>query len=164
MPIDRFEEYLATNRVLLAENQHFDVLQYWQDRYESQPDLARFALDILAVPPMSDECERLFSSCKILLEDRRSRLQMDIIEANEVLRHSYGPPQKGTFDDEEVDEMVGEDCERLSLKEAAKARLAAAAEASTQVEDHMIDEEEEELNKQHTAIEIDYETEVIGEA
>jgi hypothetical protein len=63
---------------------------------------------------------------------------MDIIEANEVLRHSYGPPPKGTFDNEEVDEMVGEDCERMSRKEAAKARLAAAvaAEASTQVEDH----------------------------
>ena len=73
-PIDRFEEYLATNRVLLTENQHFDVVQYWLDRYESQLDLARFALDILTMPPMSDECERLFSSCKILLNDRRSRL------------------------------------------------------------------------------------------
>jgi hypothetical protein len=26
-------------------------------------DLARFALDLLAISPMSDECERLFSSC-----------------------------------------------------------------------------------------------------
>jgi len=32
----------------------------------------------------------------------------------------YGPPQKGTFNDEEVDKIVGEDCKRLSLKEAAK--------------------------------------------
>ena len=39
-PIDRFEEYLATNRVPLTENQHFDVIQYWQDRYKSQLDLA----------------------------------------------------------------------------------------------------------------------------
>jgi hypothetical protein len=28
-PIDRFEEYLATNRVPLTENQHFDIVQYW---------------------------------------------------------------------------------------------------------------------------------------
>ena len=56
-PIDRFKEYLATNSALLAENQYLDVLQYWQDRYESQPDLARFALNILAVPPISDKCE-----------------------------------------------------------------------------------------------------------
>jgi len=45
---------------------------------------------------------------------------MDIIKANKGLRHSYGPPQKGTFDNKEVDEMVGEDGKRLSLKEAAK--------------------------------------------
>ena len=42
--------------------------------------------------------------------------------------------------------MVGEGCKRVSPKEAAKARLTTvAAEASTQVEDHMIDEDEEEL-------------------
>ena len=35
------------------------------------------ALDALAVLAMSDECERLFSSAKLLLTDRRSRLQMD---------------------------------------------------------------------------------------
>ena len=90
---------------------------------------------------------------------------MDIIEANEVLRHAYGPPPKGTFDNEEVDNLVGEPCERVSLKEAAKAWLATAvtAEASAQVEDDVIDEEEGELDEQYTAIEIDYETEVIGE-
>ena len=90
---------------------------------------------------------------------------MDIIKANEVLRHLYRPPPKGTFNNEEADEMVGADCKRMSLKEAAKAWLAAvAAEASTQVEDHMINEEEEELDEQYAAIKIDYETEVIGEA
>jgi hypothetical protein len=91
---------------------------------------------------------------------------MDIIKANKVLWYSYGPPQKGTFNNEEVDEVVGEDYKRLSLKEAAKAWLAAvvAAEASTSVEDHMIDEEEEELDEQYAAIEIGYETGVIGEA
>ena len=46
---------------------------------------------------------------------------MDIIEANEVLRHAYGPPPKGTFDNKEVDDLVGEPYERVSLKEAVKA-------------------------------------------
>jgi len=57
---------------------------------------------------------------------------MDIIEANKVPRHAHGPPPKGTFDDEEVNNLVGEPCKRVSLKKAAKARLAAAvaAEAS----------------------------------
>ena len=52
----------------------------------------------------------------------------------------------------------------MSLKEAAKAQFAAAvaAEASAQVEDNVINEEEE-LEGQYAAIKIDYETEVIGE-
>ena len=56
------------------------------------------ALDILAVLPMSDEIERVFSSAKLLLTDRRSHLKMDIIEANECLRSWYGHPEKGSFD------------------------------------------------------------------
>ena len=61
--------------------------------------------------------------------------------------------------------MVGEDCKRMSLKEAAKARLAAAVavEASTQVEDYIINEEEK-LDKQYAAIKINFKTKVISEA
>ena len=66
---------------------------------------------------------------------------------------------------EEVDELVGEPCERVPLKEAAKARLAAAiaAEVAAQVEDDVTDEEEKKLNEWYAAIEIDYENEVISE-
>jgi hypothetical protein len=65
------------------------------------------ALDALAVLAMSDECERLFSSAKLLLTDRRSRLQMDIVEACECLRAWYGPPpakKLKTFDEEATDQ------------------------------------------------------------
>ena len=71
---------------------------------------------------MLDKCERLFSSYKILLEDRRSRLQMDIIEANKCLRHWYGPPRKGTFDNTDIGVIEGEPIPQMvSLKEALKA-------------------------------------------
>ena len=63
------------------------------------------ALDALAVPAMSDECERLFSSAKILLSDRRCRLKMDIIEASECLRAWYGPAPPKSFDDKAVDRL-----------------------------------------------------------
>ena len=74
---------------------------------------------------------------------------MDIIKANKVLQYAYRPPLKGTFNNKEVDNLVGEPCKRVSLKEAAKARLAAvvAIEASAQVEDDVINKEEEELDK-----------------
>jgi len=43
------------------------------------------AVDVLAVSAMSDECERLFSSAKLLISDRRSRLRLDIIEASDLV-------------------------------------------------------------------------------
>ena len=74
---------------------------------------------------------------------------MNIIKANEVLWHAYGPPLKGTFNNKEVDDLVGEPCKRVSLKEAAKAWLTAAvaAEVSAQGEDDMINKEEGELDE-----------------
>ena len=90
--------------------------------------MAYFALNILAVPPILDECERLFSSYKILLKDRRSRLRMDIIKVNKCLRHSYRPPRKGLFDNQEVGEVEGEPAARIiSPAQASAARKAAEA-------------------------------------
>ncbi len=66
------------------------------------------ALDILAVPPMSDECERLFSSAKLLLTDRRPRLRMDIIEACECLRAWFGRPSKQKYDSPVIGELEEE--------------------------------------------------------
>ena len=70
---------------------------------------------------------------------------MDIIKANKVLQYAYGPPLKGTFDNKEVDNLVGEPCGRVSLKGVAKAQLAAAvaAKASAQVGDDIINQERE---------------------
>ena len=51
---------------------------------------------------------------------------MNIIEVNEVLLYAYRPLLKGTFNNKEVDNLVGESCERVSLKEMVKVWLAAA--------------------------------------
>ena len=102
---------------------------------------------------MLDDCERLFSSVKILLEDRRSRLQMDIIKANECLRYLYGPPRKGLYDSKEVGVLEGEsDNQPRSFKEATKARLAAlkATDAAAQLVDN-----EDGLKEEYAAIKVD---------
>jgi hypothetical protein len=80
------------------------VIAWWNDRYYTQPDLARFALDILAVPPMSDDCERLFSGASILQDKHRMRLGMDIIEANESVCCSYPPAD--IYDDNKLAEAL----------------------------------------------------------
>ena len=115
------------------------------------------------MPPISNKCKQLFNSCKILFSNQRSQLQISIIKANKVLQHSYRPPPKGTFNNEEVDKLVKEPYKRVPLKKAAKVQLATAiaTKAAAQVEDDVTNEEEN--NKQYAAIKIDYENEVIGE-
>ena len=44
------------------------------------------AIDMLCIPAMSAECERVFSSAKLLISQRRNRLTADMIEACECLR------------------------------------------------------------------------------
>ena len=75
-----------------TEGEGDDPLEFWNSRIGSEPDLAHFALDMLAIPATSAECERIFSSAKLLLTPSRNRLQPDIIEASECLRAWYGKP------------------------------------------------------------------------
>ena len=71
---------------------------------------------------------------------------MDIIKVNECLWHGYRPPLKGIFNNEDIGKAEGEEQDpqeaELSLKEQAKAHLAAAvaAEAAAQ-EDAAADKE-----------------------
>jgi len=44
------------------------------------------ALDILSIPAMSSEPERVFSLVKNNLSDRRNRIQMDLLENLELLK------------------------------------------------------------------------------
>jgi hypothetical protein len=46
-------------------------------------------LDFFSIFMMSAECERVFSSAKILITDRRNGLKEDIIEACILLRHWF---------------------------------------------------------------------------
>ena len=99
---DLYEQYIATDRLHDDEAGCNEAIAYWLSRYDSQRDLARFALDLFAISPMSDECERLFSSAKLTVVDRRGRLKADIIEACECLRAWYG--EQNVEDDSDGDD------------------------------------------------------------
>ena len=75
-------------------------MDYWNARILSQPDLARFALDMLAIPVSSSECERVFSSAKLLITASRNRLHPDIIEANKCLKAWFRRPDKSNSQDD----------------------------------------------------------------
>ena len=109
----------------------------------------------------------MFSSAKILLEDQRLRLRMDIVEANELLRHLYGPPPQGAFNDDNVEVVEGvEERDTMVLldeyklaQEAISQSLAAAEQEAIRAEDNAeqaaIASGEKPLEETLAAIEVD---------
>jgi len=69
-----------------------DPLTYWNSFYLLQPNLAWFALNMLAILLMSAECECVFSSAKHFITDPWNCLKADIFEANECLKSWFGHP------------------------------------------------------------------------
>jgi hypothetical protein len=89
---DLYKQYTSTDRIHNDEAGYDKAIAYRLSHYDSQRDLTRFALDLFATLPRSDECERLFSSAKLTIVNRRGRLKADIIEACKCLRAWYGKP------------------------------------------------------------------------
>ena len=48
------------------------------------PILGKMAIDLMACPAKSSECERVFSRAKQLVTNERSKLSAETIEANEL--------------------------------------------------------------------------------
>lgn len=65
------------------------ALQWWsQDQQRKRwPKLSRMALDVLSIPPMSDEPERVFSGARRTISWERMSLGVPMIEATECLKH-----------------------------------------------------------------------------
>jgi hypothetical protein len=61
------------------------------------------ALDVLLIPAMLAEPERLFSGAKISITDRRNRLGIESIKAIECLKLWLGQGSKVAFADDAVD-------------------------------------------------------------
>ena len=71
------------------------------------PYLSKMALDILSIPAMSADPERLFSGAKITISDRRNRLGIYTVEALECLK-SWLKIEVLIDDDEEDGGLEGE--------------------------------------------------------
>lgn len=48
-----------------------DPLRWWRDRRQDFPLLSQMAIDVLSVPAMSAECERVFSQGKLTITSQR---------------------------------------------------------------------------------------------
>jgi hypothetical protein len=61
-------------------------LMWWKGRQTEWPSLTAMACDVLSIPLMSSECERVFSSAGYAITSRRNHMKEDIIEATTCLR------------------------------------------------------------------------------
>jgi hypothetical protein len=61
-------------------------VQYWISKQSEYPRLSRMALDVMTVPAMSAECERLFSAVGLMVTPLRNRLDASTIGLIQTLR------------------------------------------------------------------------------
>jgi hypothetical protein len=81
------DEYERWQRLITATDTGvFNPLDYWYNKRFEYPRLAQMAAEILSIPPMSADCERLFSSCGLMVTPLRSRLEATTIGLAQTLR------------------------------------------------------------------------------
>jgi len=76
---DDFWGYARGDLIKVTSLEVHNPISWWRDHQWLYPTLSLWAFDTLAIPAMSSECERVFSSAKKALAD-------DIIEATECLK------------------------------------------------------------------------------
>lgn len=91
-----------------------DPRSWWLQHQTDYPTLSKMALDILAIPAMSAEVERVFSSASLTITDRRNRLGEEVIEAIECQKSWL---QSGIIEFTGADEMEGM-LKQLEVEEA----------------------------------------------
>jgi hypothetical protein len=86
--IHRAKEYIRHLNVRATEALNaFNPIDWWNKAQSDFPTLHPWAPDTLAIPAMSAECERIFSSTKKLITPERNGLHEQIIEASECLKN-----------------------------------------------------------------------------
>jgi hypothetical protein len=63
-----------------------NAVRYWMTMAPKYPQLSRFAIDILTIPALSCECERLFSELGDLLEPKRCAISGELLAALQLIR------------------------------------------------------------------------------
>ena len=67
-----------------------DPRAWWLEQKTTYPALAVMALDILSIPAMEAEPERLFSSAEATMTDKRNQMKAETLEALESLKSWLG--------------------------------------------------------------------------
>jgi hypothetical protein len=82
-----FEVYITQDPDEVQRIDEINPVQWWVSKKLNFPTLRLLAFDILSIPAMSAECERVFSSAKKMITPDRNGLNSDIVEACECLKY-----------------------------------------------------------------------------
>lgn len=111
---DDLQKYLDTKRRKAPKDElYFNPIKWWLDNQGDFPTLSSLALDLLSIPAMATEDERVFSSTGKLITADRNALDEGSIEAVECLRHwsrafhCPPPPERRQRPDEDHTISVG---------------------------------------------------------
>ena len=86
-PIDRYYDYCSNHLTAFAKCP--DVVVWWDSCGHMDDPVSLMAWDMITIPAMSSECERVFSSAGRLITPLRNRLKEVVIEASECLNAWY---------------------------------------------------------------------------
>jgi len=99
-PYDELNEYLELNVQL---NEKDDILQFWLQQKLKFPILFSIVQDLYAVPASNTTVERLFSSSKTTVTDKRTRLDAEKI--NKLLFLQKNLVLLKSFDENQINEV-----------------------------------------------------------
>lgn len=85
IPCDCFDSYINGSITELGEDAN--AVAWWNNPANPWKDLRKLAFDLLSIPAVSAEVERVFSSAKRLITPDRNRLNDETIEYLELLRY-----------------------------------------------------------------------------
>ena len=85
-PLQELEAYMALNVQI---DEKTDVLSFWREHAKLFPTLSEVARDIFSIPAANTIIERLFSTSKITVTDRRSSLAPDKVNKLLFLKKNY---------------------------------------------------------------------------
>ena len=81
-PVDEYETYMSSKPV------KFDhPIEWWRANQSTYPKLSQMAFDLLSIPAMSAECERVFSQAKLALGPQRNRMLDTTLNALQCLKN-----------------------------------------------------------------------------
>ena len=81
-----FELDHVSHDPLLQDDDQIDLLGWWKDNERQFPVLSQFARDVLLVPVSSVSSESTFSTAGRIIEERRSSLTPEMVEALTCLK------------------------------------------------------------------------------